>query len=372
MPPPPDSSPGPAAEVCAECHAPIPAGAPFGQCPRCLLNLAGDHWSLAAIGVELLDPTQVRGFGDYELLEEIARGGMGVVYRARQRSLGREVALKMILAGELATTASLQRFRTEAAAAARLDHPNIVTVYEIGEHETQHYFSMRLVFGRRDVAAWARAAHAPPQRCAAMIAKVARAVAFAHERGVLHRDLKPSNILVDEKDEPQVTDFGLAKFLTERDSVLTHSALLLGSPSYMAPEQADGRHGDVTTATDVYGLGAVIYELLAGRPPFVAASPLATMRLAVEESPAPLPGTPRDLATICLKCLAKEPARRYPSALALAEDLDRFARGEPIRARAVTVPEAVWRWARRRPRIAALAGALLATFFVGFAGVSWQ
>jgi WD40 repeat protein len=373
MPTPPDSPTGPAAAVCAECHAPIPAGAPFGQCPKCLLNLGGDdQWSLAAIGLDLLDPAQVRGFGDYELLEEIARGGMGVVYRARQRSLGREVALKMILAGELATTESLQRFRNEAAAAARLDHPNIVSVYEIGEHETQHYFSMRLVLGRRDVAAWAKARQASPQQCAAMIAKVARAVAFAHERGVLHRDLKPSNILVDEKDEPQVTDFGLAKLLTEHDSVLTHSALLLGSPSYMAPEQADGRHGDVTTATDVYGLGAVIYELLASRPPFLGASPLATARMVAEEAPAPLDGTPRDLATICLKCLAKEPARRYASALLLAEDLERFARGEPIRARAVTAPEALWRWARRRPRIAALAGALLVTFLGGFAGVFWQ
>jgi WD40 repeat protein len=368
----PDSAAGGAAETCARCHAEIPAGAPFGQCPQCLLNLGTDGWLLAAIGVDLLDPTQVRSFGDYELLEEIARGGMGVVYRARQRSLGREVALKMILAGELATVESLQRFRNEAAAAARLDHPNIVSVYEIGEYETQHYFSMRLVLGRRDVAVWAQAVAASPQQRAAMMAKVARAVAFAHERGVLHRDLKPSNILVDEKGEPQVTDFGLAKLLTEHDSALTQSAMLLGSPSYMAPEQAGEGGGDVTTATDIYGLGAVIYELFAGRPPFVAASPLATVRLVVEEMPAPLGRAPRDLATICLKCLAKVPAQRYASAHALAEDLERFTRGEPIRARAVTIPEAVWRWARRRPKIAALLAALLVTFVVGFAGVFWQ
>ena len=244
---------------------------------------------MSAIGVDLLDAGQVRSFGDYELLEEIARGGMGVVYRARQLSLGREVAVKMILAGELATAETVQRFRNEAAAAARLDHPNIVSVYEIGEHETQHYFSMRLVLGRRNIATWAKSlplsATERAAQLAAVMAKVARAVAFAHERGVLHRDLKPSNILVDENGEPQVTDFGLAKLVSEQDSGLTLSIQMLGSPSYMAPEQADGRHGDVTTATDVYGLGAVLYELLAGRPPFIGSSPLATAKLVVEEMP---------------------------------------------------------------------------------------
>ncbi len=215
---------------------------------------------------------------------------------------------------------------------------------------------------------------APPAagRIATMMAKVARAVAFAHERGVLHRDLKPSNILVDEKGEPQVTDFGLAKLVSEHDSALTLSAAMLGSPSYMAPEQADGRHHDVTTATDVYGLGAVLYELLAGRPPFLGTTPLATARAVLEEMPAPLVGVPRDLATVCLKCLAKEPAQRYATALALAEDLEHFARGEPVRARPVTTPEALWRWARRRPKIAALLGALLLAFVLGFAGVTWQ
>jgi WD40 repeat protein len=205
-----------------------------------------------------------------------------------------------------------------------------------------------------------------------MMAKVARAVAFAHERGVLHRDLKPSNILVDETGEPQVTDFGLAKLVNEHDSALTLSVAMLGSPSYMAPEQADGRHGDVTTATDVYGLGAVLYELLAGRPPFLGASPLATARLVAEEMPARIRGAPRDLETLCLKCLAKEPAQRYASALAVAEDLEHFARGEPIRARPVTTAEALWRWARRRPKIAALLGALALAFVIGFAGVTWQ
>ncbi len=361
---------------CALCGAAIPQGAPFGQCPKCLLSLASGGGSLVALGVDLLDAGQVRSFGDYELLEEIARGGMGVVYRARQLSLGREVAVKMILAGELATAETVQRFRNEAAAAARLDHPNIVSVYEIGEHETQHYFSMRLVLGRQNIATWAKSLVLSPAECAtriaAMVAMVARAVAFAHERGVLHRDLKPSNILVDEKGEPQVTDFGLAKMVTEHDSALTHSAAMLGSPSYMAPEQADGRNGDVTTATDVYGLGAVLYELLAGRPPFIGATPLATAKLVVEEMPPPLADASRDLSTICLKCLAKESVQRYASALEVAEDLERFVRGEPIRARPVRTIEALWRWSRRRPKIAALLGALMLAFVLGFAGVTWQ
>ena len=283
---------------CALCSAVIPAGAPFGQCPKCLLSLGSGFGAMSEIGPDLLSAHQVRSFGDYELLEEIARGGMGVVYHARQLSLGREVAVKMILAGELATAETVQRFRNEAAAAARLDHPNIVSVYEIGEHETQHYFSMRLVLGQQNIATWAKSLVLSPgdsaTRIAAMMARVARAVAFAHERGVLHRDLKPSNILVDEKGEPQVTDFGLAKIVSEEDSALTLSVQMLGSPSYMAPEQAEGNHRDVTTASDVYGLGAVLYELLAGRPPFVAKSPLATARLVVEQMPARLPDVPRD------------------------------------------------------------------------------
>lgn len=374
MPSPEPSNSTPA--VCAICGGPLGLGPSGRQCPRCLLSLAFGLEEPDAEIDGLLHATQVRGFGDYELIEEIARGGMGVVYRARQRSLDREVAVKMILAGELATSESVQRFRNEAAAAARLHHPNIVSVYEIGEHETQHYFTMRLVLGRRNIATWAKGVKvAAPERArwiAAMMAKVARAVAFAHERGVLHRDLKPSNILVDDESEPQVTDFGLAKLVNEHDSQLTHSIAMLGSPSYMAPEQADGRHRDVTTATDVYGLGAVLYELLAGRPPFTAASPLATAKLVVETMPERLLPAPRDLETVCFKCLAKEPGQRYPSALAVAEELERFARGEPIRARPLSAPEALWRWARRRPKVAGLFGALGLTVLAGFAGVLWQ
>lgn len=361
---------------CGVCGAAVPAAAPGGQCPRCLLSLGSASSLTATLGDALLDAGQVRSFGSYELLEEIARGGMGVVYRARQRELGREVAIKMILTGQLATAESVQRFRNEAATAARLDHPNIVSIHEIGEYETQHYFSMRLVLGRRNIANWAAnltgSQFERTRRIAAMLAKAARAVAFAHERGVLHRDLKPANILIDEKDEPQITDFGLAKSMLEADSGLTLSAALLGSPSYMAPEQADGRHHDVTTATDIYGLGAVLYEMLAGRPPFLAASPLVTARMVVEQMPARLAGVARDLETICVKCLAKIPAQRYATALALAEDCERFASGRPIRARPLTTAEALWRWARRRPKIAALLATLALAFVVGFAGVTWQ
>lgn len=364
----------PEPKTCSVCGTPLASGRLGAKCPRCLL-------SLATFGIEEPDETAadsslMRSFGDYELLEEIARGGMGVVYRARQLSLGREVAVKMILAGELATAESVQRFRNEAATAARLDHPNIVPVYEIGELDMQHYFSMRLVLGRRNIATWARALTGPSveraKSMARMMAKVAHAVAFAHERGVLHRDLKPSNILVDDQGEPQVMDFGLAKLLHEQDSGLTLSAMMLGSPSYMAPEQADGRHGDVTTLTDVYGLGAVLYEMLAGRPPFLGKTPLDTAKKVVEQMPAAVVGVPSDLATICLKCLAKEPAQRYARAHELAEDLESFSRGEPIRARPVTVPEAVWRWARRSPKTAALFGAVLLASALGVAGIIWQ
>ncbi|MCW1885486.1 protein kinase [Luteolibacter flavescens] len=384
--PPHDPTSADPADTCPLCGSAIPPGAPLGQCPRCLLGFGVGIGRGSGFGIfveteddDLLGAPQVRGFGDFELLEEIARGGMGIVYRARQISLGREVAVKMILAGELATGETVQRFRKEAAAAARLDHPNIVPVYEIGEHELQHFFSMRLVLGGRNVAGWAtaldRAAGGDAHGAiATMMAKVANAVAFAHDRGVLHRDLKPSNILVDENGEPQITDFGLAKMIHEHepDNVRTLSLAVMGSPSYMAPEQADGRLRDVTTATDVYGLGAVLYELLSGRPPFTGLSPLATARMVVDEMPAPLQGVPRDLATICMKCLAKEPGSRYATAHALAEDLERYSSGRSIMARPVTAPEAVWRWARRRPGISSLLAALALALVLGLGGVSWQ
>jgi hypothetical protein len=312
---------------------------------------------------ELLNAGQVRNFGDYELLEEIARGGMGVVYRARQLSLGREVAVKMILAGALATTEAVRRFRNEAAAAAQLDHPHIVSVYEIGEHEMQHYFSMRLVLGRQNIATWARALTLAPaeraRRIAAMMAKVARAVAFAHEHGVLHRDLKPSNILVDEKGEPQVVDFGIARPLGV-DSDFTLTGQMVGTPRYMAPEQVRGENRTLTPAADTYSLGAILYELLADRKIFDGADMLTLLRQVTGQPPAPLAIGERDLENIVLRCVEKSPDARYASAAEFADDLERWLRREPVKARSA-------RWARRHPALAALTAlAVIASATIAF------
>lgn len=313
----------------------------------------------------------VRYFGDYHLLEEIARGGMGVVYKARQVSLNRIVALKMILAGQLASTVEVQRFRTEAEAAANLDHPHIVPIYEVGEHDGQHYFSMKLIDGA-SMAQWIADCRAKIADWKAMqldtvrlVAAVARAVHYAHQRGIIHRDLKPGNILLQSDQSaicnlqsaiPHVTDFGLAKRL-QGDARLTQSGAVVGTPSYMAPEQAGGKKG-LTTAVDVYSLGAIFYELLSGRPPFRAETPLATVMQLLETEPTPPrmlnPAVDRDLETICLKCLDKDPARRYGSAEALADDLERWLNGAPIQARRSSLAERAIKWARRRPAAAAL------------------
>jgi WD40 repeat protein/serine/threonine protein kinase len=305
--------------------------------------------------------TALRSFGDYELLEEIARGGMGIIYKARQKSLGRMVAVKMLLFGEQSGKDLAQRFRAEAAAAASLQHANIVAIHEVGAHEGQPFFAMEFIDGQ-SLAQLAAGQPLPATRAARYVKIVAEAIHYAHERGILHRDLKPSNVLIDPFDQPRVTDFGLAKRL-HHDSELTLSGQVLGSPNYMPPEQAAAKRGLVGRRSDVYSLGAILYHLLTGRPPFVGETLTDTLHSVLNTEPiSPRllnPSVPRDLETLCLKCLEKEPSRRYPTAQALAEDLDRFLRDEPIQARPVSRAEKVLRWCRRKPVVASLGAATL-------------
>jgi serine/threonine protein kinase/Tfp pilus assembly protein PilF len=348
--------------VCADCGATVFADAPEGVCSVCLFRT----------GLALLDDTDdksfeptvarmLKDFGDYEVLEEIGHGGQGVVYRARQKSLNRIVALKVIGLAHWATEAHVKRFRREAEAAASLNHPCIVPIYEVGEHEGACYFSMGLVEGGQ-LDAVAKRESISIRQAVEIITKLARAVSYAHEHGILHRDIKPGNILLDAKGEPHLTDFGLAR-LVETESNVTRTLEVLGTPSYMAPEQAAGNNTQLTSATDVYGLGAVFYSLLTGSPPFAGNTIYETVRLVLETEPRQPrllnPKIDRDLATICLKCLDKDPRRRYSSALALAGDLERWLRHEPILARRTGLVTRSSKWVRRNPSIAAMATLLL-------------
>ena len=311
--------------------------------------------------------------GDYELIEKVGEGGMGVVYKARQRRLGRIVALKTIRGGQIAGAEDVQRFHIEAAAAANLQHPGIVAIHEVGEHKGVHFFSMEFVEGR-SLAERLREGAVPAKQAAALVAAVAEAVHFAHGRGVLHRDLKPSNILLDPNDRPRVVDFGLAKRV-ESDSELTRTGQILGTPSYMPPEQAVGNPDMVDARGDVYSLGGVLYELLTGRPPFRGASAWETVRQVLETEPAPprvLDATvPKDMETICLKSLDKKPERRYATAEALADDLRRFTRGEPIHARPIGPLLRAVRWCQRKPLIAGLSAAVVLALAAGMAVSAW-
>ncbi|MGI8890981.1 MAG: protein kinase domain-containing protein, partial [Chthoniobacterales bacterium] len=364
--------------ICRKCGAKIFSDAPEGLCTGCVLKTAlafgaaDDSSGVAsaeaddatsALHVEI--PKRAAGLlgelGDYELLEEVGRGGQGVVFRARQKSLNRIVALKVISLGPWASKAHLKRFRLEAEAAARLEHPGIVPIHEVGERDGSCYFSMKFVEGGQ-IDEVALREPMPIRRAVELITKVARTVHYAHEHGILHRDIKPGNILLDAKGEPHLTDFGLAR-LVETESTMTRTLDVLGTPSYMAPEQAMGNNAAVSSLTDIYGLGAVLYQLLTGQPPFAGGATYETIKLLLETEPRPPrllnPKIDRDLSTICLKCLAKDPKRRYASALALAEDLERWLRHEPIQARHTGVFARGGKWVRRNPTSSLLVASLV-------------
>jgi serine/threonine protein kinase/Flp pilus assembly protein TadD len=312
-------------------------------------------------------------FGDYELLEEIGRGSQGVVYRARQKSLNRIVALKVIALGHWATEPHVKRFRREAEAAARLNHPGIVPIYEVGERDGACYFSMGLVEGGQLDAMLEREPMSI-RSAVELLIRVARTVQYAHEHGILHRDIKPGNILLDAKGEPHLTDFGLAR-LVEAESTVTGTLEVLGTPSYMAPEQAAGETTKVSKATDVYGLGAVLYQLLTRQPPFAGGTTYDTIKLLLETEPKQPrqlnPKVDRELSTICLKCLEKDPQRRYSSAVALAEDLEHWLKHEPVQARRTGIFTRGRKWARRNPSTAVLVTLLIA-LAIGVGATVWN
>src|SRR5882724_11260030 len=363
-----------ATRTCSKCGSEFSGSALQGLCPSCVGRLAFVselEASAGAVKVSHPSGTKLRYFGDYELLEEIARGGMGVVYKARQLSLNRIVAVKMILSGKLASTADVARFRAEAEAAANLRHPNIVAIHEVGEQDGQHYFSMDYVEGKS--LAELVAGHPLPsdgrgikdegwfRRVAGWVKTIAEAIHYAHGQGTLHRDLKPSNVLIDSSDHPHITDFGLAKRV-KHDSDLTVSGQILGTPNFMSPEQAAGKRGGAGPQSDVYSLGAMLYFLLTGKPPHAGETVHETVAKVISSEPATPRSlnrnVPRDLETICLKCLEKEPRRRYATAREFADEIGRFLHSLPILARPASRVEKASRWCRRNPVVATLAFSL--------------
>src|SRR5205809_3157943 len=382
--------------TCGKCGAKIFAEAPQEFCSACLLEtglglfvdepVAGDGLSAVASAeadypgrcddAPLPDRKKAAraakmlgDFGDYELLEEIGRGGQGVVYRAHQKSLNRTVALKLIGLGHWATEAHLKRFRREAESAASLEHPCIVPIYEVGEREGTCYFSMGFIEGDQ-LDEVVRREPMAPRRAAELIAKVARTVHYAHEHHILHRDIKPGNILLDQQGEPHLTDFGLAR-LVETESTVTRTREVLGTPSYMSPEQAVGNNDAVSSATDVYGIGAVLYQLLTCHSPFAGGTTYETIKLLHDTEPRQPrlwnSRIDRDLSTVCLKCLEKDPQRRYSSARALAEDLEHWLGHEPILARRSGIVTRGRKWLQRNPTVAAMVALSLA--LIAAAGV---
>ena len=327
--------------------------------------------TLPAAGSGGLEDLRAEG---YEIVAELGRGGMGIVYKARDLRLNRQVALKLVRSSGFSSALERRRFQNEAEAVAKLDHPHIVPIYEVGRHAGQPFFSMKLVEG---VSLDKRLAEigADPRAAAKLVCVTAQAIHHAHQRGILHRDLKPANILIDERGEPHVADFGLAKHV-EADHGLSHTGAIIGTPAYMSPEQASGSKAAPTTATDVYGLGTILYALLAGRAPFTGESLVEVIDDVRNKSPEPPSklnsGVPRDLEVICLKCLLKDPGSRYASAQALAEDLSRWLNHEPIEARPVSTLAKMWMWRRRHPLAAALAAGLLFAVLVGLTGVTWK
>ena len=351
----------------------------YGLCLGCLLHDTvaeadpdGSGFAKALAGISVPD-TQWR-LGNYEIMEEIGRGGMGIIYRARQRHSKRIVALKRTLGYHAESRETLTRFRREAEAAASLDHPNILPIYEVGESEGVPFFSMKFAAGGSLQQAGA-ALGQEPRQCLRIVAKVARAVQYAHRQGILHRDLKPGNILLDREGEPLVSDFGLAKWL-DTSSDLTRTLTIFGTPGYIAPEQAQGRAADLKPAADVYSLGAILFNLLSGQPPFLGENALEVIHRATE-TPAPklrslVANADRDLETICARCLEREPEARYQSADDLAEDLERWLEGRPIVARPVSPPIQLWRWSHRNPVLAWTTGALAALIMLSGGLLTWH